>query len=68
MNKDAPGASYLTLNNGDETGRGKYVSFLLTAVYMSEVLRGSAKACKNYYQMKQEETTWEPYRAEANVF
>lgn len=68
MNKDAPGASYLTPNNGDEMGREKYVSLLLTAVYKSEILCGSAQACKNYYQMKQEETTWERYRAEANVF
>lgn len=34
---------------------------------MTNILSGLVQTSKNYYQMKQEGTTWELYRAEANV-
>lgn len=68
MTEDGPEAHcYLTLKNVGEMREALACLLLLTATLMTNILRGSVQASKKYYQMKQEGTTWEAYRAEANA-
>lgn len=69
MNKDGPGAHCWLPSTKQCRGEEEAPAclLLLTAIYLTDALGGSVQASKSYYQIKQEGTTWEPYRAGANV-